>query len=215
MLCLSPWNVCREEMRATGVASVPDPLDILEDLHSPALELSFRAFCELVVRVAAAQNHHMRTLERRVHALITQHIIPALEASGGVPARHPSRARIDAPAMLDAVSQLGDHLFDLFEHIKANRYDALPRVSADDAGSDIAYDVLMGPALSLRRGASSPDKPALRPCLRSRALPRRQASQATRPPAPPLPPPAQGRSPPAPSARSSGAWRPCVSSCCS
>ncbi len=43
--------------------------------HHPLADLTFRAFCEAVVRLAAARFHALPSLERRVHQCLTLHLL--------------------------------------------------------------------------------------------------------------------------------------------
>lgn len=121
----------REELTAKGY-DVPHEDDPEVHTHDPVRELSFRAFCELIVRIAAVLNQHMPTLERRVHALISQRMVPMIDAlnSSGPLVQHPAKQIMEVPGVREALEELDDHLYELFEHARATEYAGLPKVSS-------------------------------------------------------------------------------------
>jgi len=114
----------RRELGAEGW-DVPENEDHFSDPHNPVKELDFRRFCELVVRIAAVRNQHMPSLERRVHALISQNIVPTLEAiQRGDLLGAPSP--LDGDEAREAAIALDDHLYDCFQHVRSDEYSQLP-----------------------------------------------------------------------------------------
>ena len=45
-------------------------------LHDPTLQLLFRDFCEVLVRIAHLKFRHLRSLQQRLHQLVHSHILP-------------------------------------------------------------------------------------------------------------------------------------------
>ncbi|KXZ49080.1 hypothetical protein GPECTOR_23g164 [Gonium pectorale] len=53
--------------------------------HSPTADLTFRSFCEAVVRIAAARFHSLPSLERRLHQALTQHLLHLVNKAKATP----------------------------------------------------------------------------------------------------------------------------------
>lgn len=76
-----------------------------QPVNSPVAELSYKDFCEALVRIAHARYPLLPTLERQVQQLISQHLLPM----GGSPAKGASRLTTPAVAAAPAAMQAADN----------------------------------------------------------------------------------------------------------
>ncbi|GFR53186.1 hypothetical protein Agub_g15934, partial [Astrephomene gubernaculifera] len=53
--------------------------------HHPAADLTFRSFCEALVRIAALRFHHLPSLERRLHQTLTLHLLHLVNKTKAAP----------------------------------------------------------------------------------------------------------------------------------
>lgn len=87
--------------------------------HSPTAELTFPAFCEAVVRVAAVRYHALPTLERRLHAGLTLNLLHLVNKAKATPPSPPPPPPVLPPetsieAAMGAAERLKPALADAF-----------------------------------------------------------------------------------------------------
>ena len=109
----------RSELAPTGLLPESPPAT-----HDLARELSFRDFCEVLVRIAQRRFGHLPTLERRVHMLLAKHVAPIVadevatldardhaKAIAHLSAGTERRARLEDLDVQSALTDLDDVLY--------------------------------------------------------------------------------------------------------
>ena len=76
-------------------------------IHDSTIRLSFLEFCETLVRIAHAKLGHLPSLERRVHTLLGQTVIPL----AGAPLATAFRRNYEAPEVQDLIADLDEDLY--------------------------------------------------------------------------------------------------------
>ncbi|GIL82663.1 hypothetical protein Vretimale_8253 [Volvox reticuliferus] len=66
-------------------------------VHSPQADMTFRAFCEAIVRIAAMRFNHLPSLERRLHVALTQHLLHLVNKAKAAPPAPPAPLPILPP----------------------------------------------------------------------------------------------------------------------
>lgn len=62
--------------------------------HAPNADMTYRAFCEAIVRIAAVRYHHLPSLERRLHVTLTQHLLHLVNKAKATPPAPPPPAPV-------------------------------------------------------------------------------------------------------------------------
>ncbi|GLC68653.1 Cadherin member 2 [Pleodorina starrii] len=65
--------------------------------HSPAADMTFRSFCEAIVRIAAVRFQHLPSLERRLHVTLTQHLLHLVNKAKATPPAPPAPLSVLPP----------------------------------------------------------------------------------------------------------------------
>ncbi len=87
--------------------------------HAPLADMTFRSFCEAIVRIAAVRFNHLPSLERRLHVTLTQHLLHLVNKAKATPPAPPTPLPVLPPntsveAASIALTEMYDRLAAVF-----------------------------------------------------------------------------------------------------